>query len=236
MSFNKRHITELLTEGQYATVAVYFNTEASKEQEPAWSPEQTRRQIAVKQWGAKQDSVKNLLSAPQFPFIDAALPADVYVYKCSLAMAQQMKTGDRVVVPPTGRNPSMRVATVWQVHATPQIDFSANFDYKWIVQVLDTAEYDEHMDREMRFKAMLLEVEKVKEREAIRASVLGNVDPGSEAYRVFEQALRLMNVPAPVVATEQTVQVNQAPEPAPAAAPAPAFSAPTFSFAPPPKV
>lgn len=38
-----------------------------------------------------------------------------------------------------------------EVHTTPQIDFDADFDYKWLVQYVEREDYDKRMASEKKF-------------------------------------------------------------------------------------
>lgn len=174
-----RHAIELLTEGQFTTVSVYFETEASDTARGAWA--------------SKDNAAKS-----NFPFIANSLPSRSYIYKCSNEMAASLQPGAMVIVPVEGGR--FKVGNVWQIHKSAEIDFDAKFAYKWVVQAVDTSEYDNHMAQERAFKVALVEAEKAQQREAIRASILNSIPPNTEGYKLFEQALQAIQVtlPAPV--------------------------------------
>jgi hypothetical protein len=81
-----------------------------------------------------------------------------YTYKASTAM--NLQPGDRVVVP---ANEEMKVAHVTAVHAEPQIDFTAPYALKWVVQRVDMTEYDRQCAAEA---AALAELTRAQQRRA----------------------------------------------------------------------
>ncbi len=61
----------------------------------------------------------------------------------------------------------LKVAEVVDVHSTPQIDFEADFDYKWIVSVVNFDFYKSIMLQEQDFKAKAHEIEKSHQRKTM---------------------------------------------------------------------
>lgn len=199
----KRHLIELLTEGKFTTVQVYFETQLDKYREdmPAppnglQHPRSARSSVAFRKpelneypWGEVAPETA------MFPFVDAALPAKTYTYKVNHMQAANLAKGDRVVVPTDAD--AFAVATVWMVDKTPQIDYNAQFEYRWLVQKVDAQEYNQNLAHEQQFRALLEENEKQRQREAIRSSMLQNMlptDPDSLAQ--FNEALKVLGVPA----------------------------------------
>lgn len=217
-----KHLIELMTEGHFTTLSVYFESalDANKRHSPlaaperdnlaprapAWerpvSPVAQRYQIKAEMNVMSPTEMQRMLGA-SFPFIDAAMPAKCYIYKVSKELAAQLTKGDRVIIP--GSDDNFIVGKVWQVHPESQIDYDAPYEYKWVVQKVDTEGYYNHMRNEANFRVALAEAEKAKQRDAIRASVLAAHDPGSEAHRIFSAALAALGVqaPAPAPAAEQ---------------------------------
>ncbi len=62
----------------------------------------------------------------------------------------------------------LKVAEVVEVHNTPQIDFDADFDYQWIVSVVNFDFYKSIMLQEQEFKGKAHEIEKSHQRRAMR--------------------------------------------------------------------
>lgn len=223
MSLLHKNVIELLTEGQYTTVSVYFQTKAEYDSVAANIPQAAAPAPKAGAWATNQASRRTPapweesrwapLDVAQFPFISNEIPAHLYTYKVSLELGKLLKQGDLVVVP-SGRTKfeKFAVAKVWQVHATAQIDYEAGLNYSWIVQLVDTSQFNDHMQREATFRAMLTEAKKAEERAAIRASVLASMQPGTDGYDIFAQALGVLGVEAPAPIT---------PPPAPPMPPAP---------------
>jgi hypothetical protein len=193
-----KHLVELLTEQQFTTVQVFFETAANKSQAPATGlqyPSSPRSSFAKRRPDLNEltESEFEQLGAA-FPFIASALPAKLYTYKCSKDVASELTKGDRVVVP-TGEN-AMAVATVWLVDGAAEIDYNAQFAYRWIVQKVEDQKYRENMQHEADFRKLLVESEKRRQREAIRAAMLQSLVPQDEkSLADFNSALKLLGVP-----------------------------------------
>lgn len=113
-----------------------------------------------------------------------------YTYKALLT--DDIKAGDYVVVesPQSG----LVIVQVTSVDAKPRIDLEVPFSYKWIVQKIDTARYQELLRQEQEFKDALLEVERVKQREAVMKSFQEVLPEGSEARKLFETTIEKAKV------------------------------------------
>ncbi len=127
-------------------------------------------------------------------YVEDDAPADSYVYKSPLDA--NVSVGDHVVVftPREG----LRIAKVVQVDAAPVIDVDAPFDYRWIVQRIDKEAYQERVDREERFSATMLEVERTKQREALVNSFQASLPEGSAARALFDATAGMLRPVAPV--------------------------------------
>ena len=110
-----------------------------------------------------------------------------YVYKAPLGV----KVGDKVVVDST-RN-GLTVASVVLVDDTPKIDVTAEFNYKWIVSVVDMSAYHAQIAKEAEFLAALEQVEQAKTREESLRSYRALLPEGSEARELFETAVSNFN-------------------------------------------
>lgn len=126
-----------------------------------------------------------------------------YTYKADLA--DNLQQGDAVVVesPKAG----LVIARVVAVDPTPRIDVDADFDYKWIVQKVDRTAYDKRNMGEREFQDTLQEVERVKQREILVRSMAENLPAGTEARRMFDEAIAMVSgkpaIAAPVTTGEQ---------------------------------
>lgn len=106
-----------------------------------------------------------------------------------------LKVDDHVVIDsPRG----LAVARVVSIDASAQIDVDADFDYRWAVQRVDTSAYDARVAKEQSFSGMMLDVERTRQREALLEDMRKHLPEGSAARALFEDATKLIDVPAPV--------------------------------------
>lgn len=190
----QKHTLELLTEGQFGTIAVYFETATPPNaSEYAMARDVQRRHP----WAADVKFPADV----SFPFVANSVPKQTYVYKVTPELHAQLAQGDSVVVPSSGKGAQQfSVGRVWMVHPTPQIDYDAPFEYKWIVQKIDSDLYIQQVAQEEKFRALLKDVQKAQERDKVRQSMLASVQHGGEAYQIFTQALASIGAPVPVQA------------------------------------
>jgi len=106
-----------------------------------------------------------------------------YVYKAK----RGVKVGDKVIVD-TPRN-GLTVADVVLVDDNPKIDVRADFDYKWIVGVVDLQAYRDQMAREAEFLQALEEVEQARAREEQLKAYRESLPVDTEARKLFEAAV-----------------------------------------------
>ena len=113
-----------------------------------------------------------------------------YTYKALLS--DNIKVDDCVVV--DSPHEGLQIVRVAQVDAKPNIDLSAPFPYKWIVQKVDRARYDDLLKQEQEFKDSLLEVERVKQREQVLADFKAHLPENSEARKLFDSTIESVQV------------------------------------------
>jgi hypothetical protein len=97
-------------------------------------------------------------------------------------------------------NGGLKVAYVVEVDSLASIDPDADFDYKWAVQKIDRSEYDRLVAQEQKFQETMLEIERVRERETAMQKFRDHLPEGSEARRIFEDAVAQIAPPAPPAA------------------------------------
>jgi hypothetical protein len=68
-----------------------------------------------------------------------------YTYKVSSDLAARLKPGDQVVVPACVAE---AVVTVREIHAEPDIDVSAPYNFKWVICRVEREAYDDQVKRE----------------------------------------------------------------------------------------
>lgn len=135
---------------------------------------------------------------------------DGYTYK--VPKDWDVREGNLVVVE-SGLTGALELASVVRVDLTPNIDVDADFDYKWVVQLVDLADYSVRVQKEADFNKSMLEVERVKQRESLLDSFRNSLPEGSAARELFEATTATL--PA---ATPAPMPVPDVP-PAPPAAP-----------------
>jgi hypothetical protein len=111
-------------------------------------------------------------------------------------LSWNIKEGDIAVVK-SNNGHGLSFVHVVSVDAIPDIDIDANFEYKWLVQKVDTTEFDSLVEKEKVFGDTMLEIERVKQRESLLDSWRNSLPEGSAARTLFEQTAA--SLAAPVV-------------------------------------
>ena len=110
-------------------------------------------------------------------------PIKTYTYKA--LYSDNVKSGDSVVVKAV--NGHFKIAVVEAVDDFPVLDLDADFDYKWIVQKVDSTEFDLREEREKEFGDTLRRLEQMKQRENLRKELLDIA--GEEGVLLFRNAI-----------------------------------------------
>ena len=105
-----------------------------------------------------------------------------YTYKA--LESEGVQVGDEVII--DSPREGMKIVMVTRVDSKPQIDLSSPFPYKWIVQKVCRARYDDLLRQEQEFKDALVEVERVRQREVLMKSFHEYLPEGSEARKLFD--------------------------------------------------
>lgn len=109
-----------------------------------------------------------------------------YTYKADLK--DNIQVGDKVIVDSPTKG--LHVVTVANVDKTPRIDVSAPFDYKWIVQKVDTTLYNERLKKEEEFLESMEEVERAHQRQMLLEKFRTHLPEGSEARLLFDKTAK----------------------------------------------
>lgn len=96
-----------------------------------------------------------------------------------------VKPGDYVVV----EGPDGDFKIVRAIKVGEPIDLNANYDYKFIVQKIDTRGYDACVAQETNIRAMLLAAEQQRQKEEVIESYKKAYPEGSQARKDLEAAL-----------------------------------------------
>ena len=177
-----KHIFSLL-DNTFTTVRVTYDNDAAAVTKPkTLRAQQAPSAPPMPAWGDPADD-------------GAFATGATYVYK--IPRAWMPRVGQQAIALVHGR---MTVVTIMQVDETPDIDIDAAYDYKWLVQLIHTTEFEELVEREKAFGAAMLEVERTKKREELVNSFRNTLEPGSAALKLFEQTAASLTVdkPAPV--------------------------------------
>ena len=113
-----------------------------------------------------------------------------YTYKA--LESDNIQVGDFVVVDSPSNG--FTIVQVVRVDAKPRIELNAPFSYKWIVQKVDRTRYEELLKQEQQFNDALVEVERVKQREAVMESFQEVLPEGTEARKLFENTIEAAKV------------------------------------------
>lgn len=108
-----------------------------------------------------------------------------YTYKCPLDAG--IAVGDKVVVDSPANG--LVVVEVLSIDKAPRIDLDADFTYKWIIQKVDMAAYEEREAKEEQAMDLLLEVERVRQREILLNEFQLRLPPGGAAESMFREAM-----------------------------------------------
>lgn len=112
-----------------------------------------------------------------------------YTYKARLE--DNIQVDDTVVVEsPTDGFVCVKVVAV---DAVPDIDLDADFEYKWIVQKVDTTIYEKMNEKEKEFQLAMQEVERQKKRDELQKQFEETIPEGSEAWMIFNGAVKSLN-------------------------------------------
>lgn len=111
----------------------------------------------------------------------------VYTYKALLA--DNIAVGDKVVLQSVYAPFNYAVGNVDRVDETPQIDTNAPYDYKWIIQRVDTTRHDALVSVEQRFIATVQELERKRIQQAAVAEFSASFPEGSQERRDLEELI-----------------------------------------------
>lgn len=108
-----------------------------------------------------------------------------YVYKAPKDL--DIKEGDTVIV----NSPNRGVVTcfVCKVDETADIDVNSQFTYEWIIGKVDFSSYKLRKEREKQFAALMLEIERKRQRENLINDFKQHLPEGSEARVLFEEVV-----------------------------------------------
>lgn len=196
-----RHLTELLTEGRFTTVEIFFpnaqkSAKPAEPRAPVWAPTPGRVPYAAVSGNVLNPAEMAAMQAA-FPFIGKEVPERTFVYKVSHDVAKTLRTGDSVVVPRSDGQ-GFSIGKVWLVHESAQIDYNSDTNYKWIVQRVDAEQYNENLAREQEFTDLLERTEKARRRAEVRNALLAQLTPTDpEAFASFVNAMKLLGVENP---------------------------------------
>ncbi|MDO4223123.1 MAG: hypothetical protein Q4D05_03725 [Acinetobacter sp.] len=85
-----------------------------------------------------------------------------YTYKIDKAIDVQV--GDWVIVP---ARDTLKIVQVVEVHDEPQLDLNAKYQYKWVVQKVDTHAYVQRLEEEERLMSVLQRLHWVEQQQKL---------------------------------------------------------------------
>lgn len=126
------------------------------------------------------------------PWEEAPPPAvQTYTYKAPIGL---LRAGDTVVVADAHSPYGLALGNVHAVDPVARIDVDADFDYKWIVQRVDTTEYEQHVHEERNFADTMQAVEATRQREELMQTMANHLPQGSQAREQFDAAIAQFSV------------------------------------------
>ncbi|QDB70914.1 hypothetical protein [Pseudomonas virus PBPA162] len=178
MSVNKQHMLSML-QSNYTTVRVVFEeVEAYKGTAPSMNANEHEMHSAPWAGAPMPPPMKGAGTGPQH----------AYSYKVDNDMGVQVN--DVVVVPASGR---LKLALVVQVDETPDIDLTVNWEYQWVAAKVDLSNFYAMLDKEKRFKTLMFEAERAKQRESMLNDIKALLPTEGEAGDLAREALGLFN-------------------------------------------
>lgn len=180
-----KHIMTLLQEG-FTTIKVRFPSGrgVAVTEKQATSPLPS----GSAPWEPSRPAPTQYGMPPQAPMPSQYDVSRLHTYKA--LMSDNVKVGDTVAVI-VGKE--MLLVSVAEVHDLPQIDLDADFDYKWIVQKIDTTAYDKMAENEKQFQLAMVEVERAKQREKVKQEMEQLLIDSPIAKNIFEGAVKSLN-------------------------------------------
>lgn len=169
-----KHIMTLLQEG-FTTVTVQF---------------MDGRGVPVKKAAVTSSAPWQANPAPPMPQASTPRYDNTRLYTYKVLLKDNVQPNDTVVVI-VGNE--MVLVKVVEVHELPQIDLDADYDYKWIVQRIDTDAYDKMQEKETQFQQAMVEVERVKQREKVKQEMEQLLIDSPVAKGIFEGAVKSLN-------------------------------------------
>lgn len=120
---------------------------------------------------------------PQFQQKNQGAPK-LYTYK--VLKDEGYKVGDTAVAL-TERG--LVLVVVAEVHESAQLDLDADFDYKWLVQRVDTSKLVKQQQAEKNFQAAILEIERRKQRERVKKELMDFYGDTPEGLALLEASI-----------------------------------------------
>lgn len=173
MAINHKHLMTLLQEN-FTTIVCVFRE--GNDVHPSVHPNSN---VAADPWNNRGPTPGT--SVPDM----RQRPVKGYTYKAHLD--DNIQVGDVVVV--DSPNVGLTLVDVVAVHDIPQINLAAEYTYKWIVQRVDTTRYQETLRREKEFTELVVEAERVSQRELLLQQFKDTMPPSGPARILLEKAM-----------------------------------------------
>lgn len=175
-----KHLFTLL-DTSFAIATVSFDSETPKRK-----PRQSREEVS-----------RLLASNPTAPAWDPGeyLRDRAAGYDYKVPKSWDVEVGDQLIVDtPNGKT---QIVLVEAVDHAANIDPDADHSYRWAVQKVDRTEYHTLVDKEEKFQQTMLEIERTAQREQAAAKYREHLPEGSEASRLFDEAVAAIQGRAP---------------------------------------
>lgn len=113
---------------------------------------------------------------------------DIKTYTFKAKNHLNLQVGDFVVIPSSYKF-GITIGVVTDIDETPDINTSAEFSYKWVIQKVDQTEYNATLETEAAFEKAYREIERNRVRNTALAEFRNAFPEGSDERTQIEELL-----------------------------------------------
>lgn len=158
---------------------------------PSYNPPQYA--AAPAPWDAPTYPVSGRHGTPMKPAAARVkVPQNVFTYKVPPGLIGKLKVGTWVVVERSG---FLQAGLVMSVKDFNDLDTDVPYEYKWIVQVVDTNPYEAAIASEAKYKAELAGIERQVQRDNIQQAIRTSLGNNPDVIKKFEETTGLLKAP-----------------------------------------
>lgn len=136
-------------------------------------------------------------------FVEGKVKTYTYLVDKSLKLV----AGDRVLVDSPSKG--LIVVYVAKVDDVAKVDLDASFDYKFIVQKVDTSAYDAILAQKLEFDDAIRAIEMERQREKLQEEYASRFETGTKAGKMFADLISMNFLTAPTLPAPTIELENQ---------------------------